>query len=35
MTEAWLKKHAGERLEVYSAGFEPTDINPFTRRVMK
>jgi arsenate reductase len=34
MAEAWLKKHAGDRFEVYSAGYEPTDINPFTRQVM-
>jgi arsenate reductase len=34
MAEAWLRKHAGDRFEVYSAGFEPTDINPLTRRVM-
>jgi arsenate reductase (thioredoxin) len=35
MAEAWLKHHAGDRFEVYSAGYEPTDINPFTRRVME
>jgi arsenate reductase (thioredoxin) len=35
MAEALLKKHAGDRFEVYSAGFESKDINPFTRRVMK
>ena len=34
MAEALLKKHAGDRFEVYSAGYEPTDINPFTRQVM-
>lgn len=34
MAEALLKKHAGDRFEVYSAGFESTDINPFTRQVM-
>ena len=34
MAEALLKKHAGDRFEIYSAGFEPTDINPFTRQVM-
>jgi len=34
MAEAWLRKHAGDRFEVYSAGFEPEDINPDTRRVM-
>jgi len=35
MAEALLKKHAGDRFEVYSAGFEHTDINPLTRRVME
>jgi arsenate reductase len=34
MAEALLKKHAGDRFEVYSAGFEPTEINPYTRKVM-
>ena len=34
MAEAWLRRHAGDRFEVYSAGYEPTDINPFTRQVM-
>ena len=34
MAEALLKKHAGDRFEVYSAGFEHTDLNPFTRQVM-
>ncbi len=34
MAEALLKKYAEDRFEVYSAGFEPTDINPFTRKVM-
>jgi arsenate reductase (thioredoxin) len=35
MAEAWLRKYAGDRFEVYSAGYEPTDINPLTRRVME
>jgi len=35
MAEAFLKKHAGEHFEVYSAGFEPQDINPFTIKVME
>jgi arsenate reductase len=34
MAEALLRRHTGDRFEVYSAGYEPTDINPFTRRVM-
>ena len=35
MAEAFLKKHAGEHFEVYSAGFEPQGINPFTIKVME
>jgi arsenate reductase len=35
MAEALLRKHAGDRFELYSAGFESTDINPFTRQVME
>jgi arsenate reductase len=34
MAEAFFKKYAGECLDVYSAGYEPHDINPFTRQVM-
>ncbi len=34
MAEAFLRKHAGDRFEVYSAGLEPTEIHPLTRRVM-
>jgi arsenate reductase len=34
MAEAFLKQFAGDRFEVFSAGFESRDINPFTRRVM-
>lgn len=34
MAEAWLRKHAGERFEVFSAGTEPKPINPLTYRVM-
>jgi len=34
MAEALLRRHTGDRFEVYSAGYEPTDINPFTRQVM-
>ncbi|MFX0106354.1 MAG: arsenate reductase ArsC [Candidatus Hodarchaeota archaeon] len=35
MAEAFLKKYANEHFEVYSAGFEPQGINPFTLKVME
>lgn len=34
MAEAFLRKYAGAALEVYSAGYDPKDINPLTRQVM-
>ncbi|MGC8781038.1 MAG: arsenate reductase ArsC [Anaerolineae bacterium] len=34
MAEALLRKHAGDRFEVYSAGLEPKEINPYTRRAL-
>jgi len=34
MAEALLRKHAGDRFEVHSAGLEPKEINPYTRRVL-
>jgi arsenate reductase (thioredoxin) len=34
MAEALLKKHAGDRFEVYSAGLEPAGVNPYTVRVL-
>jgi arsenate reductase len=34
MAEAFLKKYAGDRFEVYSAGYDPRDIHPLTRQVM-
>jgi arsenate reductase (thioredoxin) len=34
MAEALLKKYAGDRFEVLSAGYEPQEINPLTRKVM-
>ncbi|EMI19629.1 Protein-tyrosine phosphatase, low molecular weight [Rhodopirellula maiorica SM1] len=34
MAEAFLRKHAGNRFEVHSAGLNPRDIHPFTVRVM-
>jgi arsenate reductase len=35
MAEAFLKKYAGDRFEVSSAGFDPTEIHPLTRKVMR
>jgi len=35
MAEAWLRKYAGERFEVYSAGLEPSVVSPFTIQVMQ
>lgn len=34
MAEALLRKYAGDQFEVYSAGLEPEEIHPYTRRVM-
>ena len=34
MAEAFLRSYAGDKFEAYSAGLEPTGINPFTKRVM-
>ena len=34
MAEAFLRKYAGGRSEVFSAGYEPREINPLTRTVM-
>jgi arsenate reductase len=35
MAEALLKKYAGDKYDVYSAGLEPQGINPYTERVMQ
>lgn len=35
MAEAFLRKYAGDSMEIYSAGLEPTTINPYTRQVMQ
>jgi arsenate reductase len=34
MAEAFLRRHAGERFEAHSAGLEPKEISPHTRKVM-
>ncbi|GAB4508284.1 MAG: arsenate reductase (thioredoxin) [Anaerolineae bacterium] len=34
MAEAFLRHHAGDRFEVFSAGLEPKGINPYTIRIM-
>jgi len=34
MAEAFLRKYAGEYFDVYSAGLEPGELNPFTIKVM-
>jgi arsenate reductase len=34
MAEAFLRKYAGDRFEVFSAGLEPSVVNPYTIRVM-
>lgn len=34
MAEAFLRKYAGDRFEVYSAGVEPKEIHPMTLQVM-
>ena len=35
MAEALLRKHAGDRFEIHSAGLEPTIIHPMTVQVLK
>jgi arsenate reductase len=35
MAEAFLRKHAGDRFEVHSAGLEPKGIHPCARQVME
>jgi len=34
MAEAFLRKYAGDKFNVYSAGLDPTEIHPMTRQVM-
>lgn len=35
MAEAFLKKYASDKFDVYSAGLEPGEINPYTKKVME
>jgi arsenate reductase len=35
MAEAFLRKYAGDHFEVYSAGFEPRSMHPYTIEVMR
>ena len=35
MAEAFLRKYAGDRFEVFSAGLEPQGINPLARKVIE
>ena len=35
IAEAFLKKYARDKFEVYSAGLEPGEINPYTKKVME
>jgi arsenate reductase (thioredoxin) len=35
MGEAMLRKHAGDRFEIHSAGLDPSIINPYTVRVLE
>ncbi len=35
MAEAFLRKHGGEQFEAYSAGLEPSVLNPYTVMVME
>jgi arsenate reductase (thioredoxin) len=35
MAEAFLRYYAGDQFEIYSAGLEPKEINPYTIKVME
>ena len=35
MAEAFLRKYAGDHFDVYSAGFEPRPVHPYTVKVMR
>ena len=35
MSEAFLRKYADDQFEAYSAGLEPTEVHPYTKKVMQ
>jgi len=35
MAEAFLRRYASNRFDIYSAGFEPKGVNPYTIKVME
>jgi arsenate reductase len=35
MSEAFLRSHAGDQFEIYSAGFDPAPIHPYVYQVME
>jgi len=35
IAESLLRKYAGDKFDVYSAGLEPKGINPYTKQVMR
>jgi arsenate reductase len=35
MAEAFLKKHGSYKFDVFSAGLNPSEIHPYTKKVMK
>ncbi|MHA1191568.1 MAG: arsenate reductase ArsC [Promethearchaeota archaeon] len=35
MAEAFLRRYASKRFDIYSAGFEPKGVNPYTIKVME
>ncbi|HXV76276.1 MAG TPA: arsenate reductase ArsC [Candidatus Polarisedimenticolaceae bacterium] len=35
IAEAYLRRHVGDRFDVYSAGVDPSTVHPLTRRVLE
>jgi len=35
LAEALLRKHAGDKFDVHSAGLDPSEINPYTVKVLE